>query len=283
MKTCLRVLMVVLVFSSSGYARVRLLQAPVGGGPAEHCSGIAWNTLTQFALDFDNETPEQTCESASDGETGVLSANTTIVTPALVSPGSGGDALFVNGDSENIIFDNAGTYFASQYGELYFLMQLAGDNTEQDYIILIEEVGFQDYLRVRLNTAGTIGITWEDNNSGSVSITLTVDLDNHYGDWAQIHLKWDTTRCTQGDGNCADAGEDELAGRMRVDDNRDGDFNDGGAEDWTAWTLETSDIDLEAWVAEPTTDDFEFGIATATYTQNIYIDDVEITPSQPSW
>ena len=71
--------------------------------------------------------------------------------------------------------------------------------------------------------------------------------------------------------------------RVRVDDNRDGDFGDGGAEDWTGWTGEASATDLEAWASEPTTDDFKFGITTATHTQNIYIDDLEMTPDKPTW
>jgi len=70
---------------------------------------------------------------------------------------------------------------------------------------------------------------------------------------------------------------------MRVDDNQDGDFDDGGAEDWTSWEYEASAIDMGTWSAEPSTDDFKFGIVTGTYDYQVEIDDVELSPNKPTW
>lgn len=250
-------------------------------GAAEHCSGISWNTFASFALDFDNETAEQACESAGDGETGVLT-NATVATPGLVSPGSGGDALLCDGDTHYIDFDNSTPFFRSVYGELMAKILVTVATTAEDIVIQIQQVAYQDRLQTYVAATGIIYCRWEDNDSGAVEVSGP-DTDLYIGDWIQIHIKWDTTRCTQGDGNCGDANEDEFCMRYRVDDNRDGDFGDGGAEDWSAWTCEASTLDLEVWSAEPTTDDFLFGIVGATHSQTIYVDDIEISYAQPSW
>jgi len=251
-----------------------------GGG--DYCSGQSWNSFTNFRLDFDHTTDNKNACLSSGTETGALTS-ATVATPGLASPGSGGDALLCDGDDHYIAFDNSGTYFQSQYGELKFLVYLAGDNTDNQTIFRIQEVASQDLLLLTLKGDGLVTLRWEDNNQGTIDTigAINNDLDDYYGDWVQIHVQWDTTRCT--DGTCDGVGEDELQARSRVDDNRDGDFNDGGNENWTAWHGESSAIDFGAWSAEPTTDDFKFGISYGTQNQNIYIDDVEISYSQPTW
>jgi len=149
----------------------------------------------------------------------------------------------------------------------------------------------QDPIRDRLIctvlATGRTSCTWEDTDNGGITLNGdATDLDTAcgggacYGYWATIRLRWDTTRCTQGDGNCADAGEDELCYQFVVDSDKDGSFAD---ESFATWDCEVSTTDLEAWTAEPTTDDYKFGLSSATYSVDLYTDDVEITPAKPTW
>jgi hypothetical protein len=163
---------------------------------------------------------------------------------------------------------------------------LAGDNTANQNILQIVAQAFNDDLTVSVSAIlGKVGVTWEDNNQGLVSIANVVQLDTYVGDWVQIHIKWDTTRCDDGGGTepCdTDASEEELGVRYRVDDNQDGDFGDGGAEDWSAWTYEASALNMKPWDPEPTTDDMLYGMQ-GTHVVDIRMDDIEISDTQPSW
>lgn len=248
------------------------------GSGGDYCSSITWNTISDFTLDFSHPTDART--ACGTDEVGVLTT-ATIATPAIASPGSGGDALYVAANTSYIQFDNTGSPFTSQYGEIISNFQISGDGSNNDFLFNIVGVPAQDRMEIYVHgSTGRIYVTWEDNNNGTIDI-YSGDVDAFYGDWIQIHVKWDTTRCT--DGTCDGVGEDELAIRTRVDDNRDGDFADGGAEDWTAWTYETSAVDMGAWATEPGENDIYIGIYGTTYTQDIYIDDVEISNDKPSW
>ena len=247
----------------------------------DYCSGISWPTLSDFTLDFDHTTDDKTSCGTND-EVGTLS-NATIATPTLSSPGSGGDCLLADATGDIITFDNDGAYFTSQYGEIYLLVKLAGNNAADYDIINIIETAAEDRLEFIIEGTGLPSIYIESNNSGTIQVGTggSFDFDNYYGDWVQVHIQWDSTRCT--DGTCDGAGEDECRMRFRVDDNRDGDFSDGGVEDWSSWFAETSATNLDTWAAEPTTGDIKFGIVFGTHNENIEIDDIEISNSQPSW
>ncbi len=248
--------------------------------PGDYCDSQTWNTLTSFRLDFDHSTDGSTACLSTGTELGVLTG-ATIATPPLASPGSGGNALYANATAEYITFSNTLPYFRSLYGELMFKFLIEGDNASTYYLINIIQTAAQDRLQIYVALGGRTAYIWEDNNNGGINENIGIDVDAYYGKWIQIHVKWDTTRCT--DGTCDGAGEDEFCTRARVDANADGDFLDGGAEDWTAWACESSAVDMNTWAVEPTTDDFKFGIVSGTYDVYVYIDDVEISYNQPSW
>jgi hypothetical protein len=251
---------------------------------AGFCASQSWNTLTDFSVDFDHTTDnKQACYDASDGEVGVLNNGATIATPPTVSPVSGGDAVLANGDSRYIDFDNDTPYFNSQYGEIYFTVYLAGNNTGADYFLYISHDG-NNKLNFQISSTGAFYVVWEDNSGGNASTTGGPDFDDYYGDWLQFHVKWDTTRCQDAGDTCdGGAADEELGFRYRIDDNRDGDFDDGGVEDWSAFIYEQSALRFDAWAAEPGDGDIKAGLTTATYSENIYVDDLEISKSQPSW
>ena len=260
--------------------------APAGGGG--FCASQSWNTLTDFSVDFDHTTDAKTsCYDTADGELGDFAAGTTIATPPTVSPVSGGNAVYCDTDNQYIIFDNGATYFNSTYGELYMSIYLAGNNGNSIDLTRIYGVASEDRLHIVLQNSGSLDIIWEDDNGGIVWFTL-FDMDpvNSFGYayWAQIHVKWDTTRCGDGEGDTCDtdASEEELCARYRADDNADGDYGDGGIEDWQAYTCESSATNLMPWQVEPATDDFEYGLQ-GTHDVDIYIDDIEISASQPAW
>jgi hypothetical protein len=256
-----------------------------GGVPAAaggFCASQSWNTLTDFSVDFDHTTDnKQACYNASDGEVGTLNNSATIATPGTIGPVSGGDAVLSDADQRFIDFDNDTPYFDSKWGELYFTFLVTGDNTEEDCILNINHDA-NNRLRLYISASGAMSLLWEDNSAGNINIG-GADVDDTSADWIQVHIKWDTTRCTDGDGNCGDANEDEVAMRWRIDDNRDGDFGDGGNEDWSAWEVESSTKDAAIWATEPGANDVILGIWGATHTVNIYVDDLEISKSQPSW
>ena len=246
----------------------------VGGAAGDFCSAQDWNVLTSFRLDFDHTTDNKTACLASGTEVGTL-ATGTIVTPGTPSPGSGGDALYANANTEYIHFDNPAPYFRSLYGELYILFMVPAEpGSTMDFVNIYDSA--DDRLELAITATGKINALWEDNNAGSIQEESAFDISNAcvgssncYDDWIQAHVIWDTTA----------GGNVEFGHQYRVDDNRDGDFEDGGAEDWTSMEYATGD--LNEMGTEPTTDDFKFGYHDATYQVDIYIDDVEISYDQP--
>lgn len=286
MKYLLSVLLILLSLQS--WALSPAIQAVVGinGAPADYCTTQTWATLTSFKLDFGHTTDTKTACLSTGTELGITSAGTTISTPTPASPGSGGGAITGDATAEYIDFDNSLPYFQSQYGELYLKALVTGNNANDTRLLGIVQTANEDQLIVQVTASGGWQALWEDHNSGVVSVIVSgaYDLDAAgYNHWAQIHVKWDTTRCTDTGENCADAGEDELCMRVRIDTNDDGDFGDGGAEDWSSYSCETDATDMLAWTAEPTTDDFKFGLVTGTYDVQIWVDDVEINYAQPAW
>jgi hypothetical protein len=254
-----------------------------GKGATDYCASQAWNTYTDFALDFDHTSDEKSaCEDATTSETGTYNAGTDTTTLTPDSPISGGKCLNGDADSQYIQFDNTDSYFASASGEIRFSVQLSDNNTGNDRILDIFHLAAQDLLNVYVMATGVVQVNWEDNNDGGFTIA-SVDLDSYYDKWVQIWIQWDTTRCT--DGTCDGVGEDEVQVAWRADANGDGDFGDGGVENWSAWAGETSATDANTWAGEPGDNDINFGIksASATYTVPIYLDDLEIKKTQPTW
>lgn len=265
------------VFSAEPIQLARMngyVAAGVGGG----CS-TTWNDLTSFRLDF-NQSGETTACLASGTEVGTYSSGAGTATPALVSPGSGGKALYCNGSNEYITFHNTGPYFRSTYGTLRFkFKQDANPSTQRVTLLSITAVAAEDRMAVSLEATGIIQLVWEDNNGGGETATLgSFDMDNdpdgagaktnYYGVWVQIEVKWDTT-----------IGSNEVALRFRADVNDDGDFNDGGNETWSAYTYISGSQDI--WASEPTgSDEINFGCA-GTYEVDIWVDDLEISYNQP--
>lgn len=249
-----------------------------------YCAGQGWNTLTDFRLDFDHTDDNKNACTPIDTETGTLT-NATIADDGITSPLSGGDSLLCDGDNHIITFDGVDdsgtTYFNSKWGTLYFSIVLAGDNTNEHDIVNIIQTAAEDRLEVILEATGKFFIIMEGQNNGTVSHGHAgFDMDNYYDKLVQGRMKWDSTRCT--DGTCDGAGEDEIKIALRVDDNADGDFDDGGVEDWNESTSTDAD-DLPIWAAEPGVGDFKFGIVNGVHTQNIKIDDIEISGDQPAW
>ena len=271
------ILIATLMYASTGFAWMGADWTSGGaGGVADHCAALGWTpTLTTFVLDFDNETGEQACESGVDGETGVLTG-ATIVTPATVSPGSGGKALLIDGDNNYIDFDNTNTVFITDYGTIVFSLQPVGNNDGNDYILNIIETSLQERLKVLVNSFGVIVIQWEDNNDARATFSSGIDIDAYYGDWIEFEIFWDTERCT--DGTCDGTDEEEIAIRYQVDDARDGTW-DG----WNAWVEESQATDANTWATEPSTNDFQFGVLGTTWSTNYYLDDIQIGKAKPTW
>lgn len=282
----------ILLFSS--IAQAQMLQgivagesAAAGGVAADYCASQSWDTFAAFKFDFDHTTNNLYACLASGTSTGTLvnaaAGQVTGPTPSTTGIGSGGNALVTDATTEYITFTNTSSIFQSQYGEIMFKVNLAGNNAADYYVFQIVQTAAEERLQVYVADTGHTYVLWEDNNHGSVSIgsAPAFDFDDNYGDWAQIHIKWDTTRCS--DGTCDGAGEDELGIRIRFDTNNDGDFDDGGDEDWSAWAYETSAIDMGAWETEPTTDKIQFGLISGAFDQAIWVDDLEISNAQPSW
>lgn len=274
------------------YAFGLMMAASVGGGavPADYCSTQAWNTYTGLSLDFDHTTDTKTACLAASTELGVTSAGSAISTPTPASPatssvGSGANALVADATAEYINFDNTAPYIRSVYGSLMFkFLSLGNESADHPMIHIIGSAN--DYLQCVLESSGQLDARWKDNAGTLVTVIVTsstYDVDNNYNHWCQVMIEWDTTRCTQGDGNCADAGEDELKIKARYDSNDDGDFDDGTAENWSTYYSETSNVDMEVFSAEPGTDDVLFGLISGTYASGFYFDDLEISYNQPSW
>ena len=278
MKKILLTILVVFFVAPQAFAFNPLVACPGSVAAADYCSSQTWATLSSFKLDFDHATPETACLSTGT-EVGTLSG-ATIATPATVSPGSGGAALLANANSEVISFDNALPYFRSLYGEIYITFFMSEANTATDYLFKAEGVAFQDELRINVNTVQAPGAFWEDNNGGSVSLSSGFDMDADcggacYAYWIQVHVKWDTTRCSDGADTCDGVGEDELGVRVR--------YYNAGWQAWSSWAYETSALDFEAFSSEPTAGEILTGITSNSFDATYYIDDVEISYNQPSW
>lgn len=269
---------VVKVQGVDNVAKVGGVTTSAGGG----CGAQSWNTFSDFRLDFDQATAFDACLT-SGTETGGSVNSPTVVTPPTASPVSGGNCLYANNGNDYIQFDNTGPYFQSQYGEVMFSFRQDQDNAGEDTILRISHAFQEDWLLFSINEFGALFVTWEDNNDGAVTITVPViDIDSHRDEWIQCHIKWDTTACTDGNGNCEDGGADnELGVRCRVDDNDDGDFDDGGLEDWPAWTYDGDTDDLQAWASEPGENDIFIGFI-GTHSTDYWVDDLEISYSKPA-
>jgi len=255
------------------------------GAGGEYCSGISWNTLSDFTLDFDHTTDNRkACYGSSDGELGVDNNSPSYVTPATVSPVSGGKALLADGNNEYLDFDNSNTYFQSQYGSLMVTFMVADNNAENLFAPLeIIQTANEEQLRLWVNSTGEMYMTWESGNDGADTTEL-FDFDDgpYYGCWVQLHIIWDTTRCTDTGEGCGDAEEEEIAGRYRIDANADGDFDDGGVENWQNYVESDDATDHTVWDTEPTTNDIHIGL-NSVHECNVYVDDVEFSTAKPSW
>jgi hypothetical protein len=279
------------VASVAGKANAAILT--IGGKPCsdgdavDYCTSQSWDTFAAFKFDFDHTTNNLYACLASGTSTGTLvnaaAGQVTGPTPATTGIGSGGNALVTDATAEYVTFTNTSSIFQSKYGEIMFKVNLAGNNAADYYVFQIVQTAAQERLQVYITATGQAYVLWEDNDHGAVQIVAAsaADFDDNYGDWAQIHIKWDTTRCS--DGTCDGVGEDELGIRVRFDTNNDGDFDDGGDETWSAWAYETSAIDMGAWATEPTTDKIQFGLISGAFDQAIWVDDLEISNAQPSW
>lgn len=287
-------LILILVFMAAPvYAFTSAIQGVVSSSNSgtDYCSSQSWATFSAFKFDFDHTTNNLYACLASGTTTGTLvnaaSGQIDTPTPSTTGIGSGGDALITDATTEYVRFTNSSSIFQSQYGELMFKVYLAGDNTADYYLLNIIKTPAEERLQISIVDTGQITITWEDNNHGSVYaavLSVTYDFDSNYGGWAQIHVQWDTTRCTAGGTSCGISNsDDELRVRIRYDSNNDGDFSDGTAETWSNWGYETSNIDMGTWSSEPTTDTIAFGLVSGTFAQAIWVDDLEISNAKPSW
>lgn len=274
--------LLLLLFAMPAHADMNGYIAGSGGVAVDYCTTQTWATLTSFKLDFDHTSDTKTACLASGTQVGVDAASTTIANPSPTTTGigSGGNALSPDTAGDYIHFDNTSSILKTQYGEMYIKFKYDNNGGATYYIFTINPASSTERFYLYVDLSGNVTTLWEDNNHGQLTLTA-IDADGYYGDWVQVHIKWDTTRCT--DGTCDGVGEDELCIRARVDANNDGDFGDGGAEDWAAWVCETSATDLAAWATEPTTDSLQFGLILGTYDVGIHIDDVEISNAQPSW
>ena len=249
------------------------------GGAAAYCDTQTWNTLTSFRLDFDNTDGNHIAclavgtELLTDVATPIIEA-----VPYAMTGASGGNCIKFNSNDENILGDNTNSYFNSAYGEVYFLVILAGNNADNYYFFYPQAVVGEDRLRFEIAPTGVTYILWEDHNGDTDQIDI-VDLDSYYNKWVQFHIVWDTTECTAGDGNCGAV--NEVGARWRADANGDGDFEDGGVENWSAYCYISSTDDFEAWVSEPGADEIIIGLNPATYDVDVWMDDIEISSAKP--
>lgn len=268
-----------IVVYSNCYAGWRYISLPrytsTGG---DYCSGISWPTVgDDFTLDFDHTTDARTA-CGTFGSTGTLT-DAVVGSPPATFPGSGGNVMVADGDAHYITFDNDGQ-FSSTAGTIFLEIRTTAATVGHD-IFRATGTAFQDWLLIEHVVNGNLQARWEDNNSGDITITCGYDMDNYDGDVTQVQVIWDTGRCTSGDGNCG--ATYELACRQRVDDNNDGDFSDGGAEDWSSWSYEASDLDLEPFATEPGVGDILFGVIDGTLVDTLYFDDLEVDNAQPTW
>ena len=283
-----RIVLLLLLLVSPAWAFSPAIQAVVGssGAATDYCAGTTWNTFTAFRLDFDHTTDTKTACLASGTQVGELSGTPGISTPLPLSIGSGGNALITAATDEHILFDASPTILKSQYGELMVKLNYAGNSAANYIPFYAVGVTGQDRLLLYIDSSGATTVVFEDHNHGDVSASI-VDLDGYYGDWILIHAKWDTTRCTDGtcnsstaNGNWTQAGEDELCVRYKVDANNDGSWD----ADWSAWSCETSAIDMGSFASEPGVGGIQVGLAeiSGVFDVSVMVDDLEISITQPS-
>lgn len=263
------------------------------GGAGDYCSSQSWNTFTAFRLDFDHTTANTTACTAAGTTAGTLvgaaAGQVTTPDPSTATIGSGANALVTDATAEYIKFTNTSSIFQSQYGELMFKFNVAGDNAADYKILNIIGKANEDQISVSVFLTGRVGVTFEDHNVQTLKTESSFDIDsacggsNCYGKWIQLHIKWDTTRCTEAE-TCGDAGEDELAFRWRYASA--GSWagpGESGASYWSNWAAEVDTRNIQAFATEPDTDDIQVGIISGTFDHAVWVDDLEISNAKPSW
>ncbi len=178
---CLAYLLIAVGAFAGGYNYYYAGETVASGG---YCDGTTWDTLTDFRLDFDN-TDDETNACLSSGTEAGSFTNATTATSGITHPGSGGKALFADGDTHYISFDNSASYFKSTYGRMLFTMNFASDNTNGHVLLNIYGLDNQDELKLEINTGGKFNLMWEDNNDGVITMALIgdfFDIDAYDGD-----------------------------------------------------------------------------------------------------
>jgi hypothetical protein len=248
-----------------------------------YCATASWQDYTYMSWEGDHtDDTDRPCSEGGDGYDFTVTGTATIATPAQASPTTatatctGGNALLV---------DSAGEYLdgTSEPGQFdKFIMRLCGridgngTGASGDTFLYAEQTAAQDLFHIWIDLSGQVHVTWEDDNAGAVSVGTGLDVDsgcggaNCYGHWWVVEVQMDPTRCTDGDGACNDAGEDEMSVRYVADTDDDGDFAD---EAWSAWVDESSDHDFDAWATDPSK--FCIGDYNSQYTQDMFIDGVQ--------
>lgn len=273
---CLYSILLITAAFSSGETRTTFVGTETNlGAASDYCSGQSWQTLSGFRLDFDHTTDSKIACLLSGTSTGEAVGAPAFSTTSPACIGSGGNVLIADASGEYLQFDVSNVFFNSKYGEIYFKIKNDGNNTTDIQILNIIGIANQDRLQISIVSNGYIQIYWEDNNAGTQSFNV-VDTDGYYGDWIQVYLKWDVTRCT--DGTCDGAGEDEFCYGYRVDADNDGDWD-------SAFNMfcESSTYDFSEWAAEPGDDNLSLGFINGTFNFNISIDDLEISSAKPTW
>jgi hypothetical protein len=286
MRRFLAILTLLLLLGGTSFAWVTstLTGGGVPSGAASYCSGITWPVLTSpdFTLDFDHTTDtKDACvvgDTTEDGEcvpTAGCATDTIIdATPPATSPGSGGNALDVTG---GIFYrwyasNTSQNYMDSTDGELiltFYYATYGGTDTGLFIATGDSSNGFEFFL----DTVEDIYVRWEDSGDDT-TVQTGCSVGGNIAKWIQLHFQWDITRCTQGDGNCADAGEDEFACRTRV--------YDAGWGAWTAWQNETSGEDFGAFATAIGTNGIRYG-THGLESHDIHLDDLEIKKTYSSW
>jgi len=263
--------------SAAGAFPGSFLATSVGGGSVQnYCATQSWSSLGDFKLDYDHPDGATT---ACVGEATFTITNdySGTPTPTTTGIGSGGLAGVWNANNEYATFSNTSVIFTSQWGQIFGKIKVDGALVTSGTLIVDNVYNDStDKLRIGVDANGKLYTQWEDNNAGAVTL-LSVDVDTYYDKWIQFLVKWDTSKCTAGNGNCASPAE--MCISYRVDNNADGDFADGGVESWSV-SCETSTLDFTQFAAEPTT--IQIGLK-GTYQNLLEGDDFEISTDQPTF
>jgi hypothetical protein len=250
----------------------------VGGGEGTYCEGITWPILSSpsFTLDFDH-TDDEKKSCGTNEEVGVFDNGTIVAPPYAMNQAgsSGGNALRID-SGEDIYFDNDGGYLVSTSGtiSLLLLQTATPSNDDNKFDLVYDE--FADQIRFFETNSDDLVVEIEGTNQGPVSVTGE-DIGAHDGKWIQVQIRWDAGRCAAAP--CTDGGEDEVCIRSRVDDNSDGEFAGGGAEDWVAWACDTDTDDYTTWTFEAGSNDIRFGQSFDASSSFFFLDDIEIESS----